>query len=72
MGTLTLEVVEWNAAAGFEVSLLGDARPSRVHGMSLVARWRLVYPDRDELSGLTLLTLRQRSGRWEIVHDASL
>jgi hypothetical protein len=72
MGTLTLDILEWSPAAGVEISLLGDARPSRVHGASLVARWTLSYPDQEARTGLTLLVLRPRGDRWEVVQDASM
>jgi len=72
MGTLSFEVVEARPAAGVEVTLLGDAAPSRVHGVSVVARWRLDYSDREPASGLTLVVLRRRGDGWEMVQDASL
>ena len=58
--------------AGVEVSLLGDARPSRVHGTAVTARWTLTYPDRDAATGMTLLTLRPSPDGWRIVQDASM
>lgn len=72
MGTLSLEVVEARTATGTEYSVLGDARPSRVHGVSVVARWRLAYPDREGAGGLTLLVLRRARDGWVIVQDASM
>jgi len=45
MGRLTLEVVEGRAAGGPEVSMLGDAMPSRIHAYSVAARWTLAYPE---------------------------
>lgn len=72
MGTLTLEPIEIREAWGFEPNPLGDAQPSRVHGVSLVARWALVSRDGAEASGLTLLVLHRTAGRWLIVHDASM
>lgn len=72
MGELTLEIIEIRPLVGTEVTLLGDAVPSRVHGASVVARWRLDYLDRDVLSGLTLLVLQHANGRWWIVEDASM
>jgi len=71
MGQLTLEVIEFEAVQGTEISMLGDARPSRIHGASVAARWRLSYPDREGAEGLTLLVLRSGGGRWEITQDAS-
>lgn len=39
---------------------------------SVVAQWKLSYPDKPEAKGHTLLSLRQQGGRWLIVHDASM
>lgn len=72
MGILSLEPVELREAWGFEPSPLGDAQPSRVHGISLVARWKLVKADGTEASGLTLLVFHRQAGRWMIVQDASM
>jgi hypothetical protein len=52
--------------------MLGDAAPSRVHGVSVVARWRLEYADRDAAEGMTLIVLRRRGDGWEMVQDASM
>src|SRR3954470_137532 len=63
MGTLSLEIIEVRPAQGIEVTPLADARPSRVHAVSVAARWRLAYsdqPDKKTAEGLTLLVLRQR------------
>ncbi|HXY41125.1 MAG TPA: polysaccharide deacetylase family protein [Vicinamibacteria bacterium] len=72
LGALTLEIQEMRAAWGTEVSLLGDAVPGRVQSMSVVARWTLKRPSQPDASGLTLLVLQPRGGRWEIVQDASM
>jgi len=72
MGTLSFEVVETRTASGTEFSVLGDARPSAVHGVSVVARWRLAYADREPASGLTLLVLRRAREGWVIAQDASM
>jgi peptidoglycan/xylan/chitin deacetylase (PgdA/CDA1 family)/ketosteroid isomerase-like protein len=75
MGTLTLEILEARPAQGVEFTALGDARPSRVHGLSVAARWRLTYPDQPDkktAEGLTLLVLRRHGDGWEIVQDASM
>jgi uncharacterized protein (TIGR02246 family) len=62
MGMLRLDVQEARAAAG----------PEGVQGVSIVARWRLRYPDKPEASGLTVLVLRPRGDdQWQIVQDAS-
>jgi peptidoglycan/xylan/chitin deacetylase (PgdA/CDA1 family) len=75
MGTLTLEILEARPVQGVEFTALGDARPGRVHGLSVAARWRLAYPDQPEkktAEGLTLLVLRRTGDSWEIVQDASM
>ena len=65
MGTLRLDVQEARAASAPEAA-------GEVQGVSIVARWRLAYPDKPEASGLTLLVLRPRGdGPWQIVQDAS-
>jgi peptidoglycan/xylan/chitin deacetylase (PgdA/CDA1 family) len=72
MGTLSLEVLETRLAAGPEETLLGSAFPGEVQGLSVVARWRLAYPDKPELSGLTLIVFRPHGESWQIVQDASM
>jgi uncharacterized protein (TIGR02246 family) len=75
MGTLSLEVLETRPAQGIEVTPLDDARPSRVHAVSVAARSQLAYPDQPEkktAEGLTLLVLRRHGNSWEIVQDASM
>jgi len=56
-----------------------EARPAPTDGeaettvVSVVARWRLGYPDKPESSGSTLLVLhRAPGGDWQIVQDASM
>jgi peptidoglycan/xylan/chitin deacetylase (PgdA/CDA1 family) len=71
-GTLSFEVLETRPVSGVEFTPLGDARPGRVHGMSLVARWTLSYPDKPAATGLTLLNLIPRADSWAIVQDASM
>jgi uncharacterized protein (TIGR02246 family) len=46
----------------------------RVEGSSasVIALWKLSYPDKPEAAGHTLLTLREKGGKWFIVHDASM
>jgi uncharacterized protein (TIGR02246 family) len=39
---------------------------------ALAARWALARPEQPLATGHTLIVLRRRSGRWEIVQDASL
>lgn len=72
MGTLSFEFLETRLAKGMEYDAFGDALPSRVHGVSVVARWKLEYPDKAPASGLTLLVLHRRGDGWEIVEDASM
>jgi peptidoglycan/xylan/chitin deacetylase (PgdA/CDA1 family)/ketosteroid isomerase-like protein len=75
MGTLTLEVIEARPAQGVEFTALGDARPGRVQGLAVAARWKLAYPDQPDkktAEGLTLLVLRRNGDAWEIVQDASM
>jgi uncharacterized protein (TIGR02246 family) len=72
MGTLTLAPVEMREAWGSEATVFGDAMPSRTHGVSVVARWTLHRADGSESTGLTLLVLHRRDGRWVIVQDASM
>jgi hypothetical protein len=67
MGRLELEVLEMRPANGIEISMLGDARPGRVHGITVAARWKLA-----ESEGLTLIVFRYSGDRWEIVQDASM
>ncbi|MFZ5785906.1 MAG: polysaccharide deacetylase family protein [Acidobacteriota bacterium] len=72
MGTLTLEPIEVREAWGNEVSLFGDALPSRTHGVSVAARWTLRKADGTESSGMTLIVFHRLGGRWVIVQDASM
>jgi ketosteroid isomerase-like protein len=72
MGRLSLDVLEMRTAEGMEVSMMGDARPSRVHGLTVVARWTLAYPDQEDATGLTLLVLRPGPDGWRITQDASM
>jgi uncharacterized protein (TIGR02246 family) len=72
MGTLTLDVVDMRTAWGTEVTMLGDAAPSRVHAVSVVARWTLKRAGQPDATGLTLVVLRPRGDGWEVVQDASM
>src|SRR5262245_20094800 len=40
--------------------------------VSIVARWRLAFPDKPEASGLTLVVLRRTPDGWRLVQDASM
>lgn len=71
MGSLRFEIVEFRPAAGYEVSLLGDAVPASIHGVSVMARWTLSYPGRTDATGMTLLVFHPGATGWQIVHDAS-
>ena len=72
MGQLSLDVLEIRTAHGTEVSMMGDARPSRIHGLTVTARWTLSYPDGEADTGLTLLVMRPTGDGWRIVQDASM
>ncbi|MBI2840124.1 MAG: SgcJ/EcaC family oxidoreductase [Acidobacteria bacterium] len=72
MGKLRLDIIEMRPAWGIEVTPLLDAVPSRIHALSVVARWTLSYPDKDPATGLTLLVLQRPAGTWKIVQDASM
>lgn len=75
MGTLTLDVLECQPFWGIERSMVGDAKPSRVHSVSVVGRWHLSYPEdaeREDAEGLTLLVFKRQGESWLIVHDASM
>jgi peptidoglycan/xylan/chitin deacetylase (PgdA/CDA1 family) len=72
MGKLSFEVLELLPVQGVEISMLGDSKPGRVHAASVVARWKLDYPDRDSVSGLTMLFLHRRGDGWSIAHDSSM
>ncbi|MEO6325306.1 MAG: polysaccharide deacetylase family protein [Thermoanaerobaculia bacterium] len=71
-GTLSFEVIEMRPVSGVEFTPMGDARPGRVQGISLVARWTLSFPGKPASTGLTLLNLVPRGDGWAIVQDASM
>ncbi len=62
MGRLELELVE---ARPLFSSDSGQA-------VSVVARWRLSFPNKPAVSGSTLLVLERRGAHWRIVQDASM
>lgn len=73
MGTLTLTIEELRPVWGPEVSMLDDSVPSRIHGVSVAARWSLRrLAKQDELSGWTLLVLHRIGREWRIIQDASM
>ena len=71
MGTLSLEPEESRLAEGDEFTIFGDAVPSRVHAVTVAARWRLAFEGKPPATGRTLLVLRARGDTWEIIQDAS-
>jgi len=71
MGTLFLDVLEARPSNGVEFSVLGDAVPGRVHAVSIIARWRLAWSDREPAEGKTLVVFRRSGDTWLIVQDAS-
>jgi len=71
MGRLTLEPVRVRAAPGCE-PVPGDSTTVEVRTVTMVARWRLEWPEKKAAEGLTLLVFERRDGRWVIVEDASM
>jgi uncharacterized protein (TIGR02246 family) len=71
-GRLSIDLLEMRFASGTEGSLYGDALPSKIHGVSVLGRWRIEYSDKPAASGLTLLVFRRAGEGWEIVADASM
>jgi peptidoglycan-N-acetylglucosamine deacetylase len=72
MGELGLEIEELRLFFGDEVSILGDAVPSAIHGAAAALRWRLRWANKPEASGLSLITLVPVKDGWRIVQDASM
>jgi uncharacterized protein (TIGR02246 family) len=72
MGSLTLEILDVRPTWGREVTPNGDALPGRVHGVVVVARWTLAYPEKPKSSGLTMLALERARDGWRIARDASM
>ena len=72
MGWLSFQFLDEKPVRGREVSLLGDARPGRIHAVTLIARWSLTATDGKTRSGLTLLVLHRTGDTWRIVQDASM
>lgn len=71
MGTLSLEILEARPLGGERDA----AAPAGVAALSVVAHWRLSYPEepgRRPAEGSTLLVLRKSAGGWQIVQDASM
>jgi uncharacterized protein (TIGR02246 family) len=58
MGTLRLDVVE--------------VRELAPNATSVIARWTLTWPDKPEISGLTLIVFKKTAAGWRIVQDASM
>jgi uncharacterized protein (TIGR02246 family) len=65
MGTLSFEVLEVRQPTT-------ERKQRQPDSCSLLARWRLAYPDKETRSGLTLLVFHRVGGRWLIVQDASM
>lgn len=73
MGALELGVEEIRFADGYEVSAHGDALPSRVHGATVVMRWKLRFPQKAGAEGLSMISLHPADdGSWKISQDASM
>jgi hypothetical protein len=72
MGALTLAVEDLRLFEGWEVSVFGDAVPSKIHGATAALRWSLRWKDRPEARGLSLVVLEPSAGSWKIVQDASM
>lgn len=72
-GTLSFEIVEVRQAVYvFDPPTRTDASVD-VRGVSVVARWKLVYADKEDTEGLTLLVFHPTPDHlWEIVQDASM
>jgi len=71
-GTLSFEILSVTPVHGVEITPLGDARPGRVQGVSVAARWTIAYEGKPPATGLTLLNLRPEADGWRIVEDASM
>lgn len=72
-GTLSFEIVEVRQAVYvFDPPTRTDASVD-VRGVSVVARWKLAYKDKEDAEGLTLLVFHPTKDHlWEIVQDASM
>ena len=62
MGTLKIETIEVRV-----LPASGEAQ-----AVTLAGRWTLEYPGKPSASGSTLLVLRPKGDRWEILQDASM
>ncbi len=71
MGRLTLDITEVRTVSGTEFTLLGDAVPGRVQGVTVLGRWRIERDGRDPSSGGTLVVFRRAGEGWELIQDAS-
>ena len=72
-GILSFEIVEVRQAVYvFDPPTRTDASVD-VRGVSVVARWKLAYDDKENAEGLTLLVFHPTKDHlWEIVQDASM
>jgi uncharacterized protein (TIGR02246 family) len=71
-GTLSFEMIEIRPVWGIEFTPLDDARPGRIQGISVAARWTLSHPDKPAASGFTLLNFRPSGKTWVMIQDASM
>jgi ketosteroid isomerase-like protein len=74
MGRLSLNIQEMRPHWGPEVSMLDDSVPSRIHGVSVAAEWKLErgVAGQEDPHGLTLIVLGRGPGGWRILQDASM
>ena len=74
-GHLSLEVVEIRLATWEQDPPTSTDASVDVRGASIVARWKIEFPDspgKEPASGLTLLVLHPDDGSWKIQQDASM
>lgn len=72
MGTLRLDFIEMVPLTMEVRSFLGLLRKEGIYGVTVAARWNLLYPDRETASGLTLIVFRRSPQGWQIIQDASM
>ena len=71
MGRLSLEIVEVRTVSGTEFTLLGDAVPGRVQGVSVMGRWKIERDQGEPASGGTMVVFRRAGEGWELIQDTS-
>jgi uncharacterized protein (TIGR02246 family) len=42
------------------------------YAASVILRWKISYPDKDDISGWSMIVLEQIKGKWMIIKDASM